>query len=84
MQVLRNYFEASGNVLDAAITAFKDHMANRSTESASPSNNAPAGNRTNLFTSAEGMSAAYHYYDVQLTDLEHFCEQIYIRIHHIL
>ncbi|GJM97889.1 hypothetical protein PR202_ga14850 [Eleusine coracana subsp. coracana] len=52
-QVLREYYEASGNVLDAAITAFKDHMANRNTESASPLNYAPPGNRTNLITSSE-------------------------------
>jgi hypothetical protein len=72
IQILQNYFEASRNVLDAAITAFKDHMANRSTESASPSSIAPAGNRANLITSTEGMSAAYHCYDMQLTVLEYF------------
>jgi hypothetical protein len=71
MQVLQNYFEASGNVLDAAITAYKDYLANRGTESTSSSNNAPAGNRENLFTSSEGISAAYRYYDLQLTVLEH-------------
>jgi hypothetical protein len=60
MQVLQNYFEASRNILDAAITTFKDHMANRSTKSTSPSNNAPAGNRENLITYNEGMSPAYH------------------------
>ncbi|TVU08281.1 hypothetical protein EJB05_41679 [Eragrostis curvula] len=42
-QILRHYFEASGNVLDAAITAFKDHMANH----------ASSGNRANHATSSE-------------------------------
>lgn len=35
-QVLQGYLQASGNVLDAAIRAYKDYLADRSTESASP------------------------------------------------
>ncbi|KAJ1260074.1 hypothetical protein BS78_10G204000 [Paspalum vaginatum] len=39
-QVLQGYLQASGNVLDATIRAYKDYLADRSTESASSDNEA--------------------------------------------
>ncbi|KAL6874093.1 hypothetical protein ACP4OV_014175 [Aristida adscensionis] len=38
-KVLRDYLEASGNVLDAAIRAYKDYLAAGSTQTASPGTN---------------------------------------------
>ncbi|XP_066372461.1 uncharacterized protein [Miscanthus floridulus] len=43
-QVLQNYLQASGNVLDAAIRAYKGYLAERSTESASAMNHVPSDN----------------------------------------
>ena len=44
LQVLQNYLQASGNVLDAAIGAYKGYLAERSTESASAMNRVPSDN----------------------------------------
>jgi len=47
LQILRDHLQASGNVLDAAIRAFKDYLADRSTESASAVTYAPSDNGAN-------------------------------------
>ncbi|KAG2613115.1 hypothetical protein PVAP13_4KG336200 [Panicum virgatum] len=46
-QILRDHLQASGNVLDAAIRAFKDYLADRSTESASALTYAPSDSGAN-------------------------------------
>ncbi|PUZ59812.1 hypothetical protein GQ55_4G072800 [Panicum hallii var. hallii] len=46
-QILRDHLQASGNVLDAAIRAYKDYLADRSTESASAVTYPPSDNRAN-------------------------------------
>ncbi|KAL5226009.1 hypothetical protein ABZP36_012648 [Zizania latifolia] len=51
-QILQNYFEASGNVLDAAIRGFKDHLASGSTEP-DFANYAASGDRRNYVVSPE-------------------------------
>lgn len=43
-KVLQNHLQASGNVLDAAIRAYKDYLAERSKESASAINYVPSDN----------------------------------------
>uniref|UniRef100_A0A0A9DKY7 CUE domain-containing protein n=1 Tax=Arundo donax TaxID=35708 RepID=A0A0A9DKY7_ARUDO len=53
-QVLRDYLEASGNVLDAAIRAYKDHLANRNAESTSSITYAPSRNGDNDVVSSKG------------------------------
>jgi len=47
LQILRDHLQASGNVLDAAIRAFKEYLADRSTESASAVTYAPSDNGAN-------------------------------------
>ena len=44
LQVLQNYLQASGNVLDVAIRAYKVYLAERSTEYASTINHVASDN----------------------------------------
>ena len=57
LQVLQNYLQASGNVLDAAIGAYKGYLAERSTESASAMNHVPSDNEEgdSILSESDGM-----------------------------
>ncbi|KAL5200071.1 hypothetical protein ABZP36_021274 [Zizania latifolia] len=46
-QILQNYFKASGNVLDAAIRGFKDHLASAGSTEPDFANIAASGDRPN-------------------------------------
>jgi hypothetical protein len=56
LQVLQNYLQASGNVLDAAIRAYKDYLAERSTQFASARNHVPSDEEgDSILSECEGM-----------------------------
>ena len=55
LQILRDHLQASGNVLDAAIRAYKDYLADRSTESSSSVTYAPSDNGANDAVPIQGM-----------------------------
>ncbi|AQK81879.1 uncharacterized protein LOC100275374 [Zea mays] len=58
-QVLQNHLQASGNVLDAAIRAYKDYLAERSKESASAINYVPSDNEEGDSILSESESDVY-------------------------
>ena len=70
LQILRDHLQASGNVLDAAIRAFKEYLADRSTESASAVTYAPSDNGANDAVPSEGMQ---HLHKPKMFNLQRNC-----------
>jgi len=57
LQVLQNYLQGSGNVLDVAIRAYKVYLVERSTESASAINHVASDNEVgdSILSESDGM-----------------------------